>query len=296
MPELPEVETIVRRLNQVLPGFVVTGVTVYKDKSFIGDVSQIIELPIINVSRKAKFIRIQLANNLNLLAHLKMTGQFIYVGANGVRVGGGHPTADWVSKLPTKHTRVLFNLKKQGGLQTTNGNPKDETATVYFNDQRIFGWVKVLSDQEVECEYAKYGPDINTDFASVAYFSDQLVKTSRKIKQVIMDNKVVSGVGNIYACDGLNLSKIHPERKANTLSPVEVSELLSALKQVITLGIELGGATIDHYRTVDGFAGKYQEQVRVYGKEGEQCKNCSGVIKKIQLGGRGTFFCPNCQV
>lgn len=296
MPELPEVETIVRRLNQVLPGTVITQVTVITKKSFVGDVHSCIGVPIFNVSRRAKLIRIQLANGLNLLAHLKMTGQFIYVDESGFRVGGGHPTADWVSELPTKHTRVVFDLSIEA--ITANSRKKDfqKKATLYFNDQRIFGWIKLLSDPEVEQEFAKYGPDIHTADASFSYFSEKILKTGRNIKQVIMDNSIISGVGNIYACDGLNLSKIHPERKANSLSSAEVLQLLSALKQVIMLGIELGGATIDHYRTVDGFAGKYQEHVRVYGKLGESCKNCGGIIQKIQIGGRGTFFCPDCQV
>lgn len=286
MPELPEVETIVRRLGEVLPNKKIVKIIVYKEKSFLGDSQIVAGLPIIAVSRRAKLIRFHLPNGLNLLAHLKMTGQFIYVDVSGVRLGGGHPTADWVSELPSIHTRVSFELEDQLGKKHS----------LFFNDQRIFGWVRLVTDAQVELEYNKYGPDIHTDAASVEYFSQKLSKTGRKIKQVIMDNSIISGVGNIYACDGLNLCKIHPERKANSLTAVEVSELLSALKKVIILGIELGGATIDNYRTVDGFAGKYQEQVLVYGREGESCKNCGGAITKTKIGGRGTFFCPSCQV
>ena len=111
-----------------------------------------------------------------------------------------------------------------------------------------------------------------------------------------MDNKIISGVGNIYACDGLNLAKIHPARPANSLSDTELKTLFSALKEVIDLGIKLGGATISDYRDVDGFSGKYQDKVLTYGREGEVCKNCPGFITKIKLGGRGTYFCPNCQI
>ncbi len=286
MPELPEVETIVRRLNQVLKEKKIQNVSVFKEKSFSGDSRTIIGLPILSVSRRAKLIRFHLPNNLNLLAHLKMTGQFIFVANNGVRLGGGHPTADWVSELPSKHTRIVFQLQDSAG----------SNHTLFFNDQRIFGWVRLLNDAEVAAEFSKYGPDINTDAASLEYFSQKLSQTGRKIKQVIMDNSIVSGVGNIYACDGLNICKIHPERKANLLSSNEVAALLTALKHVINLGIELGGATIDKYRTVDGFAGKYQEQVRVYGRDGERCKNCDGIIQKMKLGGRGTYFCTVCQV
>ncbi len=286
MPELPEVETIVRRLAEVLPGKIVINIEIFKEKSFQGNSQVVIGLPILEVSRRAKLIRFHLPNGLNLLAHLKMTGQLIYVDNNGLRLGGGHPTADWVSELPSKHTRILFKLRDH----------KEKTHSLYFNDQRIFGWVRLMTDEEVLSEFNKYGPDIHTESASLDYFSKKISKTGRKIKQVIMDNSIISGVGNIYACDGLNLCKIHPERLANSLNSVEIAQLLVALKQVITLGIEFGGATIDNYRTVDGFTGKYQEHVRVYGREGDACKNCGGIIQKTKLGGRGTFFCSSCQV
>lgn len=286
MPELPEVETIVRRLNEVLSQKTIINVQAHKDKSLQGNAHLVIGKEITGVTRKAKLIRFHLPEGLNMLAHLKMTGQFIFIDNKGDRLGGGHPTADWVQDLPSKHTRVSFKLVD------TYGNEHD----LHFNDMRIFGWIKVLSDKEVENEFSKYGPDVHTKEASLDYFKDKLSRTRRKIKQVIMDNKVISGVGNIYACDGLNIAKISPEREASSLTEKETEELLNALKEVIQLGIKLGGATIDNYRNVDGFAGKYQDHVMVYGREGESCKNCPGIIQKIKLGGRGTYFCPNCQV
>lgn len=283
MPELPEVETIVRKLNDVLKNKVLVNIEVHRDKSFQGDAEKIIGKPIVKVSRRAKLIRFHFPNKLNILAHLKMTGQFIFVGEK--KVGGGHPTSDWVNVLPSKHTRVSLYL-------INKGKPEN----LYFNDMRVFGWLRVLSDEEVEKEHQKYGPDINSDDASLEYFSGKLARTGRKIKQVIMDNKIVSGVGNIYACDGLNMAKIHPTRPANSLSKNEVSRLLVALKHVINLGIKLGGATISDYKNVDGFSGSYQDEVLTYGREGEACKNCPGIIEKIKIGGRGTYYCPRCQV
>lgn len=282
MPELPEVETIVKKLHSVLENKVVTNILVHRDKSFQGDINQIIGQPIIRVTRRAKLIRFHFPNNLNILAHLKMTGQFIFVGDK--KVGGGHPTSDWINELPSKHTRVSVAL--------LNG---DKPENLYFNDMRVFGWLRVLSDEEVEIEHQKYGPDINSDDASLEYFSERLARTGRKIKQVIMDNKIVSGVGNIYACDALNMARIHPTRPANSLSKEEVARLLEALKHVINLGIKLGGATISDYKNVDGFSGSYQDEVLTYGREGEPCKNCPGIIEKIKIGGRGTYFCPKCQ-
>jgi formamidopyrimidine-DNA glycosylase len=286
MPELPEVETIVRRLSEVLVGKTIANVVVYKDRSFQGEQKLLIGQAILNVSRRAKLIRFHLPNQQNLLSHLKMTGQFIFIDSQGTRLGGGHPSLDWIQELPSKHTRVSFELLDSEGKKHN----------LYFNDMRIFGWIRLHSDEEVKQEFDKYGPDIHSKEANLKYFAQKLAKTSRKIKQVIMDNVVVSGVGNIYACDGLNLAKIHPERPANSLTIEESKRLLQALKKVINLGIKLGGATIDNYRNADGFAGKYQDKIRVYGRENESCPNCGGEIQKIKLGGRGTYFCSKCQV
>lgn len=286
MPELPEVETIVTRLNAAVKNYTVTQIAIHTPKSFSGDEQSLIGLSIQQVTRRAKLIRFHFPGGINLLGHLKMTGQFIFIGSDSQRVGGGHPTADWVNELPSGHTRVSVSLH----------TPDNDVASLFFNDQRIFGWLKVMTDEQVENEYSKYGPDIHTDLASLTYFSEKLLKTARPIKQVIMDNSVVAGVGNIYACDGLNLARIHPKRPAKSLNENEVRQLLASLKTVINLGIKLGGATIEHFSHIDGFSGKYQEQVRVYGKEGQACPNCGSVVEKVQLAGRGTYFCSNCQV
>jgi formamidopyrimidine-DNA glycosylase len=284
MPELPEVETIVRRLDSVLKNKILAGVEVHREKSFDGDISLIKGKPITKVSRRAKLIRFHFPNNLNILAHLKMTGQFIFVDGKK-RVGGGHPTSDWVDALPSKHTRVSLGLLDD-----------DKEESLFFNDMRVFGWLRVLTDDQVQAEYDKYGPDINTQAASLEHFMNKLSRTGRNIKQVVMDNKIVSGVGNIYACDGLNLARIAPTRSGNSLSKQEASVLLDSLKHVINLGIELGGATIENYKNVDGFSGGYQNEVLTYGREGENCKNCTGIIQKVKLSGRGTYFCPECQI
>lgn len=292
MPELPEVETIVKRLREVVVGKTIDNVLVHRDKSFQGNPTLILNSKISDVSRRAKLIRFHLDNNLNLLVHLKMTGQLIFISNDGSkRIGGGHPTSDWVETLPSKHTRITFHLS-----ETSENNENREKSNLYFNDIRVFGWVKLADQEAVNLEHSKYAPDIHTAEVDENYFHSALSKTARPIKVAIMDSSIVSGVGNIYACDGLNLARINPERSAKSLSKEESSELLKALKHVINLGIEMGGATIDNYRNVDGFSGKYQEVVRVYGREGEKCENCGNIIVKNKLAGRGTYFCANCQV
>ncbi len=281
MPELPEVENIVQKLSPVVAGKTVTEIRVFRERSFQGSPDSVIGLPIESVTRRAKLIRFRFPNGKNILAHLKMTGQFIYLD-DEIRLGGGHPTADWVNKLPSKHTRVQIGL--------------GDNSDLFFNDMRVFGWLKVMSEVQVESEYAKYGPDINTPEASLSYLAERFSRTSRAVKLALMDNTVVSGVGNIYACDALNMAGIHPGRPANTLADGEVERLLESAKIVIQRGIESGGATIDNYVNLDGFAGKYQEMLLAYGREGESCLQCSGFIIKSKLGGRGTYFCPQCQI
>ena len=281
MPELPEVETVVRQLQQVLVGKTIASVEVRKPKSWVGNPSLVAGQKIQQVSRHAKMIHIYLKPDLNLLIHLKMSGQLIYLDGQK-RLGGGHPTADWVNSLPSKHTRVIFNLS--------------DGTNLFFNDQRIFGWIVVATDEEAQKTFDSIAPDIIDPKITSEYLFTQTQKRRVPIKQVIMDNQVLAGVGNIYACDALNLACILPTRPAKSLSKTEVATLLVAMREVINLGIKSGGATIDKYVQVTGLGGRYQDIMRVYGKKDEPCPNCGKPIQKIRLGGRGTYFCPNCQI
>lgn len=281
MPELPEVETIVRRLREILPGKKFNQVNVFKDKSFAGDHRELVGLKIREVSRRAKLIRIHLSNDLNLLTHLKMTGQLIYLD-DDVRVGGGHPSADWVRGLPSNHTRIHYRFS--------------DGSELFYNDMRIFGWMRLLTDELVNDEYVKLAPDITDPAVTSNYLYSIFQKRKVPIKQAIMNNQIVCGIGNIYASDALNLAKISPLRPAKSLSKKEVTRLLKFCRQVINRGIKLGGTTFDgKYVGVDGMAGGYQNELKAYGREGEKCFNCGGKIIKIKLGGRGTYYCDNCQ-
>ncbi|PIY80192.1 MAG: hypothetical protein COY80_04155 [Candidatus Pacebacteria bacterium CG_4_10_14_0_8_um_filter_42_14] len=281
MPELPEVETICKRLAPVLIGKTIQNIEVLREKSLQGLSTSIIGKKIVEVSRKAKLLDIKLSDSSHLLIHLKMTGQLIYQDQLQ-RLGGGHPTADWVDSLPSKHTRVIFRLSNH--------------STLFFNDMRVFGWIKHLSEEGASVEFSRYGPDIIDPAVTLEYIFSRFSKTSRPIKVVIMDSSIIAGVGNIYANDALNLAKIHPNKPANSLTQNETKELLDAMIEVINLGIKHGGATIGNFRNIDGFSGNYQTKVLVYQRENLACFNCAGIIKKTKIGGRGTFYCPNCQV
>lgn len=281
MPELPEVETIARRLDTVLRGKHISQVEILREKSFQGSLETIINARIEKVARKAKVLRMYLSNDLSLLIHLKMTGQLIYQ-ADGKRVGGGHPTDDWVKDLPAKHTRVVMHFAEGG--------------TLFFNDMRVFGWIKVANQEAVKKEMSSYAPDIIDEQITPEYLKGFFSRRSQSIKLVLMDNSVVSGIGNIYANDALHLAKVSPLRPALSLSDSEIESVYVAAVSVITSGIELGGATIDNYRNVDGLAGGYQNVVRVYQREGEKCIECGTTIIRTKQGGRSTFYCSTCQV
>ncbi len=327
MPELPEVETIKRQLDEVLVGKVIDEVEVVKEKSFMGDKAAVIGCQVVGVRRFGKALVIDLqkriansekrrvidknskfeTDNLSLVIHLKMTGQLIYEphGVGSVehlrhRVAGGHPTGDFVGVLPSKHTRVIFRFQaKNHQLKANSSKLKaDGDGVLYFNDQRIFGWVKVVPTAEVEkgAFISKLGKE-PSEFGAEEWA--KVFKSSKKaVKLRLMDQDKIAGVGNIYANDALWEAGIDPQRPANSLSDNEAEALRVATIKVLEEGIKYGGATAQDgkYLDLQGLGGKYQEHFKAYQREGEAClRKDGGEIKRVTLGGRGTFWCPVCQ-
>ena len=294
MPELPEVETIVRELDRVLPGKKITAVSVLRAKSFIGDEKELVGKTIGSVERRSKMTVVGFSHYpKKLVIHLKMTGQLIYLsGTHRVvggparrryasRIAGGHPTPDWVNELPSKSTRIVMEL--------------DNGAKLFFNDLRVFGWMKIIQNSEFRIQESRMPPDVTSEEFTVEYFAKVLGKSGRPIKLVLMVQAKFGGVGNIYANDALYLARISPKRKAKEITEKEEGELYEAVKKVINLGIKYGGASVDKYVDAAGMGGKYQEHFLVYGRNGQKCTRDRDVIKKIKLGGRGTYYCPGCQ-
>ncbi len=281
MPELPEVETIKRRLEEILPGKVIHLVTVLREKSFQGDLKLLPKKKIQKISRRAKLLRIHLQDNLNLLIHLKMTGQLIYQ-EDDKKIGGGHPTADWVNSLPSSHTRIIFDFS--------------DSSKLFFNDMRVFGWIRVLDDAQVQEELKQFGPDANDGSFTAKYLQTKLSSRTIPIKQAIMMNEIVSGVGNIYAAEALFLAGIDPRKSASSLTGGELQILVAKIKEVIEQGILHSGTTFDgKYVDLSGMSGKYQNYLNVYGRAGEACKNCGRQLCAVKIAGRGTVFCEHCQ-
>lgn len=281
MPELPEVETIRRQLNEVLPGKKIKRLEVLREKSFGGDPKIIKGWEIEKVERKSKIIEIYFkAKGEMLIIHLKMTGQLVFV--DGLkRVVGGHPTADWIKELPSKHTRVAISF--------TDGS------NLFFNDMRVFGWIRLVNVERYEKEMRKTAPDVTDKEFSLEYFVNLIKKTGKAIKLLLMDQEKIGGIGNIYANDALYLAKVMPNRKSNSLGMTEIKNLLVAVREVIAKGIRYGGASAANYVDTNGLGGTYQNHFLVYKKDGQKCPKCGGKIMKTKIGGRGTFFCPKCQ-
>lgn len=277
MPELPEVETIRRGLLEFVVGKKIVGTEVLCEKSFIGEpVSGVV----LGIRRFGKALVIDLDSGYSLMIHLRMTGQLIYDGKE--RYAGGHPSENFVAKLPNKQTRVILRF---------------EDGVLYFNDQRKFGFIKVLPTTEVEEDafIRKLAKEPWAMEPGELYEKLQRHKNSC-IKAVILDQTVICGLGNIYVDEALFMAGIHPECKAGVLTRSEAEKLLMAARKVMERSIESGGSTMATYVKADGTRGDYLELfAQVFGRVGQPCVKCGSKIEKIRVAGRGTHICPKCQ-
>lgn len=288
MPELPEVETIRIGLQEHLVGQVINSVeilhpkTVQAPKALVE--AHVVGVKISSLQRRAKLLFIHLNNGYSLVFHLKMTGQMVLIRKLGQRYAGGHPTRSMAEVLPDKSTKVIFTFG--------NGD------TLYFNDQRVFGWVKLMLTIEIDNDslVKRLGPEPLTDAFSLKEFAAILKRRKgSSIKAVLLDQSAVSGIGNIYADESLHLAKIHPAKLAVNVTEAEAKRLHTAIKEIIALGIKYGGTSFSHYVTPLGGTGDYFERARVFRKQGQICSVCGSEIVKIRVTGRGTHLCPTCQ-
>jgi formamidopyrimidine-DNA glycosylase len=288
MPEGPEVETIRRGLADSIVGQTLAGVDVLWERCFPAPADLrdqiVVGAKVASVDRRAKVLMWHLDNGYSLLFHLKMTGQIVVVRAGGDRMAGGHPSESMARPLPDASTRVIFRFISGDAL--------------YFNDQRKFGWIKLVPTDEVSQDalVARLGPEALSDQFTLQSFQTQLDRHKRAlIKPTILDQATVAGVGNIYADESLHLARIHPARLVGSLTPAEAKHLYEAIREIIGLGIEHGGTSFAHYVNSLGGKGDYLEHARVFRRDGQMCPVCGSVIEKIRVAGRGTHFCPKCQ-
>ncbi|MFA6422147.1 MAG: bifunctional DNA-formamidopyrimidine glycosylase/DNA-(apurinic or apyrimidinic site) lyase [Candidatus Buchananbacteria bacterium] len=287
MPELPEVQTIVSELDKKIKGKKISKADV--------KIPKMTNLPVLefekkvknktvkSVWRRAKMIIIDLEGKGYLLIHLKMTGQLVFVPKAGRVVSGGHPIASTID-LPNKFSHFIFYFS--------------DGSKLFFNDIRKFGWIRYADKELMEKETGKYGAEPLTDDFTFKYFNDVLNRYPRRnIKQILMDQSLIAGIGNIYADESCFNSQILPIRISNTLTEVERKKLFKAIPKILKLAIEKGGTTADTYIRTDGSKGSMFNYLNVYGQQGKICKTkkCQGTVNKIRLNGRGTYFCAGCQ-
>ena len=280
MPELPEVETIRRGLAGFIVKQKIKDVEILCEKSFIGPKELVVGREVVGIRRRGKALLIDLSGGITLMIHLRMTGQMIWDGKT--RYAAGHPSDNFTAELPNKQTRVIFTL--EGG-------------TLFFNDQRKFGFVKVLPTGEVEQDkfIASLGKEPWEMDAGELYAVFQRRKGS-PVKGVILDQKVIAGIGNIYADEALFYAKVHPARPAGSLSLAETKLLIKGARKVMDASIESGGSTMATYVRADGTKGDYLEKfAKVFRREGQPCPRCGCEIEKTRVVGRGTHYCPDCQ-
>lgn len=286
MPELPEVETVRVGLSRLLPNKIIISVTNDTPKSFPnapGDVQAfLIGSTVTAVKRRAKVLMIELNTKYTLIIHLKMTGQLVYRGEQNF--GAGHPSDSLINELPDKSTRVIFEF--------------EDGSHLYFNDQRKFGWVRLLPTAEVPQIdfFKKVGPEpLSAEFTWQVLRDRLQRRKNTNIKAAILDQTTLAGVGNIYADEGLWGAKIHPTTLVKNVSEAKIKALHAALVAVLQLSIDKGGSSNHTYVDAEGNKGNYMQFANVFRREGQPCPRCGTTLIKTRVAGRGTHLCPKCQ-
>ena len=288
MPELPEVEVVKRSLIRKVKNLIIQKVNI-KDSKLRYHIDKnkfrkITGLRIKKIERKSKFLLFFLSKNFIMMVHLGMTGKFFFVDRKNTKLKTSfYYNIDY--KKEQKYDRVEFILNKNQKL--------------IYNDVRKFGFIKLLSNKEYKDNFhlIHLGPEPLKNTFNYTYFKNYIKGRSRVIKDILMDQKFVSGLGNIYANEILFLSKVKPSRKVKNLKEFELKKIINFTKEVLKNAIELGGSSIKDFSSSNGKKGSFQQYFNVYGKKGATCTNttCRSIIVKSSISNRSTFFCDNCQ-
>jgi formamidopyrimidine-DNA glycosylase len=283
MPELPEVETCRRIVERELSGLTIAQATLRLPKlmrfSPVQDLDVVVGRQLLGARRTAKVLTVDLSDQLSLVMHLKLSGQIAVHRPGGARYTAGHPVPDPAGDYPHKTTHLEFGF--------------DDGSILYFSDLRQFGWMRLVPTTEVEALIGsfEFGPDAVDDASfTPVMLASQLSRRGVPVKTVLLDQKVVGGIGNIYVDEALHRAGIHPALPSNALTAVEIDRVFGAIGWAMERGLEQGGAKIVHGKAypVDGFPA-------VHARAAEPCFACATPIVKIRVGQRGTYLCPVCQ-
>lgn len=296
MPELPEVETVKRGLEPILLGQVIVAVELRRANLRFpfpeGFAGKLTGAKILSLTRRAKYILIDLDNNHTLISHLGMTGRFTALKPEGGGTNLGefyfetaaYPNADG------PHDHVVFTLGN--GIR------------MIYSDPRRFGMMDLSYTHELTNHrlLKNIGVEPLGNELSAEYIAEKFCGKSAPLKAALLDQRIIAGLGNIYVCEALHRARLSPKRKAGTLVKPKshdprLDELLRHIKDILNEAIFAGGSTLQDFVGADGAKGAYQQRFSAYDREGENCNNvgCGGQIKRITQAGRSTFYCPTCQ-
>ncbi len=288
MPELPEVEVVKRSLEKKIKNKVIKNVKIndgkLRYKVNFKNISFLFGKKIKKIERRSKFLIFRVENKIFLLAHLGMTGKFLFIDKKNKK----YKTSfyyDLKKGYQKKHDRLVFILK--------NGQK------LIYNDVRKFGFIKVYNSQDFIDNFhlKNLGPEpLNKSF-NLKYFRNYIFGRKRTVKNILMDQKFVSGLGNIYVNEVLFLSGVRPDRKVESLKNLEISKIIGNTKKILITAIRLGGSSIKDFSSDNGKKGFFQQHFKVYGRKGERCSNidCNKNVIKTVISNRATFFCKKCQ-
>jgi formamidopyrimidine-DNA glycosylase len=286
MPELPEVETTIRGLRRRVLGRTFVDVwtdwpkLIKKPKSFEKFKKEIKYKEIKKIWRRGKNILFDLSDDRTLLIHQKLTGHLLF-GKWEKTNNRWQPPPGPLSEKINSFLHLLFTL--------------DNGKMLALSDLRKFAKVELLNKEELKKELSSLGPEALEKSFTFKEFKKALQGKGRKIKQVLMEQKTIAGIGNIYSDEILFASKIHPRKKTSELKEKEMKEIYKNIKKILKKAISLKGESISDYRVLSGERGGFDTERKIYGREGERCLRCGSVIKRIKIGGRSAHFCPKCQ-
>lgn len=303
MPELPEVEYTARQLRTSIVGATISLVHVFWERTvghpdlatFLAEVS---ERHIESVRRRGKFLLIDLSGGLFLSIHRRMTGNFLLL-PTGWSIDTSLQTSDpaaWSTRGPTfVPPYATENLYSRESLYCRICFDLGDGRRLLFTDPRKFGRIELWPNEREDEALKGLGPEpLGSEF-TVEYLTGELARRRTGIKQTLLDQTLVAGVGNIYADEALFDAHIHPMRRSDTLTATEICLLRKGIVSVLTLGIEHGGTSFNDYRDLWGEAGDNYNHVHVYKQSGKPCKNCGTLIERMVIAQRSAHFCPGCQ-
>jgi formamidopyrimidine-DNA glycosylase len=275
MPELPEVETVVKGLRPLITDKIVTAVEIREENMIAfpkADIEaftdSLVGSKIEAINRRGKYIIIELNKDKNMVIHLRMTGKLL---------------VKEVKEFRDKHTHVIFSL--------------NDGQEIRFNNIRKFGRVYLIDKNHPEQAggLADLGPEPLSDDLTVEDFKKLFENRRALMKSLLLNQHFIAGIGNIYADEILFRSGVRPDRTADTLTEMEKEAVYHNMREILKKGIIYGGTSFSDYVNAFGEKGSFQEELRVHQRQGEECYECGSIIEKIKVSGRSTYFCPQCQ-